>query len=336
MISELSKYKIGSYEVLLDYHIDEGNYSTVYIGRCLDPDIIFKYNINKSKIINNTEIKNIVAIKALTNKKNNLIINNKIINNKIETEENTIMQFIKENPHDNIVTCYDIINDIDTVYIIMEYCEDGNLSNIIGKPLNEETIKHYIYQIVNGIKYMNENKIMHRDIKPKNLLLSNNKHTLKICDFGLSKIKTDNNDNVICGSPLYMAPEVFNNKYNRYDNSIDIWSLGIVMYEMIYGKNPLSKITDFSKLKLFMINTDKIILDSNINVSNECIKLLELLLIKDSEKRITIKKLYNHTWILNRNKSNVLIDFDNNQENNELNNSQNINDDSALLFKLDD
>lgn len=290
-------YRIGAYEIMLDQQIGIGGYSVVYIGRCVDSCIALNYGINKTKKINGINIENIVAIKKIIAKGLSYKHQNMI------TEEISIMQHIKENPHINIVTCYDVIDDLDTIYIVMEYCDGGDLSKLIGKPMKEKSVKYYFSQLINGIRYLDEHKIIHRDFKPKNLLLTDNKQILKICDFGLAKNKKGNTKiYTVCGSPLYMAPEMFIDK--SYDDTVDIWSIGIIMYEMLYGNNPLYKIKDYHELESFMTNSSENIIippkntkNVNKNVSDECINLLRTLLVKESCNRITLKELYNHNWL---------------------------------------
>ena len=333
-------YRIGSYEIFLDHHIGIGGYSIVYIGRCVDNNKSSKYNINKTKIINGITIENVVAIKKI------IVKGLSYKHQKMITEEMNIMQHVKENPHINIVTCYDIINDLDTIYIVMEYCDGGDFSKIIGKPMKEKSVKYYFSQLINGVKYLDEHKIIHRDIKPKNLLLTNDKQVLKICDFGLAKNKTGlSKMYTICGSPLYMAPEMFKDK--SYDATVDIWSVGIIMYEMLYGCNPLSKIKDFHELESFMINSSENIIIpphniKNINnyVSNECITLLKSLLIKESCNRITLEELYANKWLSDAISQflyeNEDLDSDTDSYQNDIQDSSLTDNSAVLLFKLDD
>jgi len=320
-------YRIGSYEIFLNNPIGIGGYSVVYYGRCIDDELINKYNLHKTKFIENKLYNNIVAVKKILVRDSSTRVKKAIF------DEVSIMRGIITNPHPNIVTCYDIIDDIDTIYIIMEYCENGDLGHIIGKPMKEETVKYYFKQLINGIKYMNENQIIHRDIKPKNILLTDENRTLKICDFGLAKNKSGlSRVNTICGSPLYMAPEMFYDK--SYDETVDIWSVGIILYEMLYGINPFHKIKDKHELEQFMINsTDEIKIPpkqtKNKDVSEQCLSLLRDLLQKTSSTRITFNKLYIHEWMnqfyeLEFKKSDIsTIDESENDDNNNSNNNNN-------------
>jgi serine/threonine protein kinase len=288
--SHSSNYQIGSYEIFLDHRIGMGGYSVVYLGRCVDETLIDEYDLNKEKYIDDKLYTNIVAVKKILTRD----VSSKV--KKAIMDEISIAQKIKRNPHDNIVKFYDIIDDIDTIYIIMEYCDSGDLSKIIGKPLKEKTAQYYFRQIINGIKYLNTNHIIHRDIKPKNILLTDNKKTLKICDFGLAKELIGNTTKIstICGSPLYMAPEMFYDK--TYDETVDIWSIGIILYEMLFGINPFHKVKDRHELEQLMIKSDD---DIHIpkNVSESCFSLLSGLLQKSVITRLSFDKIYDHEWI---------------------------------------
>ena len=253
----------------------------------------FKFILKEELIINNHSIiylanynNNIVAIKKI-NKINMDNDNIKLLYNEIK-----VMVFIKNNPNINIIKCYDIIYDSENnniIYFILEYC-DNTLDKIIYKNKNcENDIKYYFKQIVNGLSYLHKNNIIHRDIKPKNILIKNN--IIKICDFGFSLLTNNNNDNnIICGSPLYMAPEMLRNDIIDYKS--DIWSIGIVLFEFLFNHNPFDHILDLNEL----INNDEIIYDEN-NYSDDCIDFLKCLLKINIIERINLNDIMNHKWI---------------------------------------
>lgn len=300
---KLNPYKVSCYEIYRNYKLGEGNYSEVFLARCLDEEKISKYKI----------IDGMVAVKKISM----INFNSKTIK-KIK-DEMEIMQLIKNNPHSNIVGCYDIIDDIDTVYIVMEYCVDGDLSKNLDYSMNEKIVKSYFSQIVNGLIYLSNNNIIHRDIKPKNILLTNDKKTIKLCDFGLAKIMTGlTRMNTICGSPLYMAPEILNQK--NYTNTIDIWSIGIILFEMIFGYHPMVQCKDIEELKNYINENEIAIPPDNFNgtISVECVNILKLLLQKSDKDRINIQNILKHKWfneveILNENYINNNIEQDNNE-----------------------
>jgi serine/threonine protein kinase/HEAT repeat protein len=126
-------------------------------------------------------------------------------------------------------------------YLVMEYSENGSLEDYIiaTKKLDlsftTEQILNWTSQICECMVYMHSNKFIHRDIKSENLLLSNNYETMKVCDFGFTKKTERVLTGTVLGTIVYMAPEIFANK--RYDESIDIWSLGVVLLQLILMKN---------------------------------------------------------------------------------------------------
>ena len=127
----------------------------------------------------------------------------------------------------------------------MEYCSGGDLMHALrknGKGFDEAKIKEYAKQIVNGLYFLSSKQIIHRDLKPHNILISGNDEnnmTLKIADFGFAKLlRPTDLTNTICGSPIYMAPEIqFGNKYSV---NADMWSLGVILYELFMNKPPFS------------------------------------------------------------------------------------------------
>jgi serine/threonine-protein kinase ULK/ATG1 len=120
-------------------------------------------------------------------------------------------------------------------YLVMEYCKYGDLHDYIKqKPnstLTEEEAVEFLMQILNGFKGLHEILVIHRDIKLRNILVAEN-DKIKIADFGLSKISEEGVATTIVGTPYTKAPEVFSGK--KYDNRADIWSLGVIFYQMLF------------------------------------------------------------------------------------------------------
>jgi serine/threonine protein kinase len=272
-------YKICSggskYEIYKTNKLGEGSYSSVCLGKCIAGKIPGQ----------------LVAVKK--------IIKSSLSNRGLHmlTSEIEILKEITEFSHQNIVTCYDVIDDIDVVYVITEYCSDGDLSSILAKkPIKYKYVKYYFNQIIAGIKYLHEREIIHRDIKPKNILLTDDKKTIKICDFGFARRK-DRIKRIytMCGSPLYMAPEIY--KQNGYNEIVDVWSLGMVLYEMIFGGHPLEYWNDPKKLEHSVTTTDIDIPKNYKKISPECIDLLQQMLKRNENDRITLEKIFEHKWL---------------------------------------
>lgn len=292
MISSVNIHRIGigesSYEIFKSNKLGEGVYSSVCLGRCIGS---LKYG-------------HLVAVKKIV--KSNL--SNRGLHMLLSEIE--ISKGITANSHKNIVSYYDVIDDIDVIYIVMEYCSNGDFSLLLSKkPIKYEYIKYYFNQIMDALKYLCDNDIIHRDIKPKNILVTNDNQIIKLCDFGFAKHNAGLKRVVtVCGSPLYMAPEIYNKV--GYSGSVDVWSIGLILYEMIFGHHPLEKCNDPQKLAQSIITTD-IDIPKNDNVSDDCIDLLQQMLKRKDFERITIENMFKHKWILECQNQDVKI-LDNN------------------------
>ena len=130
----------------------------------------------------------------------------------------------------------------------MDYYEYGDLSHFLNKkPLKEKFCRKYMKQLSNGLNYLLDNNILHRDLKPQNILLSKN-YDIKITDFGFATYYTkDSIINTLCGSPMYMAPEIIIK--NGYNYNSDLWSVGIILYEMIHGYTPFNVLNFIDLIK---------------------------------------------------------------------------------------
>ena len=150
--------------------------------------------------------------------------------------------------HPNVISFKDVFKDVklDYFYIVMEYANDGDLSKKIKaqkqktfgeKYFSEEKILQYFYQICRGLQYIHSKNIIHRDIKSQNIFLMKN-GKIKIGDFGIAKALTNskNNASTVIGTPYYFSPEIINGE--PYNYKTDIWSLGVVLYEMCCLKLP--------------------------------------------------------------------------------------------------
>ncbi|QKF93626.1 serine/threonine-protein kinase [Fadolivirus algeromassiliense] len=275
--------KIGNYKFTRtkESELGRGSFSTVYLGFYDGPDT--------PNIKNTTK----VAIKIIK------LINLTTKAHEVLNDEISIMNMIKDNPHPNIVGCYDVIQSSNELYIVMEFCDSGDLGSILKKPIAERFAQFYFCQLANGLRYLDKHKIIHRDIKPKNILLTNSRKVLKIADFGFAKkIKNQSLHDTICGSPLFMAPEIMNS--NRYNNQTDLWSIGMILYVMLYGNHPFANCKSLQDLKDSLSKTMIEIPPSNTknkNVSDECLELLNQLLQKKVDQRIHWDDFFEHPWV---------------------------------------
>ena len=227
----------------------------------------------------------------------------------------TEMKILNQLSHPNIIKLYQIYKCPLQNYLILEYGNGGTLDeNLLeykrnnSKPFPEDLVQIFMKQILCGVNYFHANGIIHRDLKLKNIVLKYEnildlqyknlyKATVKIIDFDLCYITNINKPNSVVGTVPNMAPSIvynINNKYPKYyDEKVDIWSLGTLCYEMLFGK-PL--FTNLSNKEIF----DKISsADFKIShsVSKEARNFLECMLQKDGDKRLSAYQLLNHKFI---------------------------------------
>ena len=139
--------------------------------------------------------------------------------------------------HKNVARLYDYYEDKKAFYLILEYVENGTLFNKIQKSngLSEEKALKCFVQVSSAIYFLHENKLIHRDIKPENCLIDKYDN-VKLCDFGWTVEVLKGERVTFCGTYEYMAPEII--KEVPYNESIDVWSLGILLYELIHSFSP--------------------------------------------------------------------------------------------------
>lgn len=203
--------------------------------------------------------------------------------------------------HPNILKCYEIFEDSWRFYVSMEYCEGGELFEklISMKRFNEQQASKIMHQVLSAVCYCHEKLVIHRNLKPENILLANKNGelTIKVADFGSSCFLDPSNHLSGCfGSAYYIAPEVLQGEYNE---KCDIWSCGIIMFILLTGKSPYPG--SDPKLILNMIKTCPIQISPEKvpGVGPEALNLLIRLLEVNPKSRITAKDAVNHIWISN-------------------------------------
>ena len=232
--------------------------------------------------------------------------------------EIVILQYLN---HPNIVKFQEVKKTKKHYYIIMEYCNGGELSkalekyvNKYGKPFPEELVQHFMRQIISAFKYIHERKIIHRDVKLDNILLHFEneedlknfdlmKATVKIIDFGFAcKISKTGLQYTVLGSPINMDPIILKKlnsstkktKQLGYSEKADIWSIGTICYEMVIGK-PVYDAEDMDDL------VEKVE-DGSYKVptsmSHELVSFLNAMLQYNSENRLTASQLSRHDFIV--------------------------------------
>ena len=190
--------------------------------------VIGKGYFGKVSQVRYKEDDNIFALKTL--KKNKLKEAKQIQHTKTERK---ILEFVN---HPFIVSLKFAFQSDTKLYLVMDYYNGGELFYHLRKNnrFNEEQAKFYLAQIILAIEFLHKNKIIYRDIKPENIILDN-KGYIKLTDFGLAKedITEEVGTQTFCGTPEYLAPEII--RGDKYGKSVDIWCMGILLYEMLFG-----------------------------------------------------------------------------------------------------
>ena len=181
--------------------------------------------------------------------------------------------------HPNIVNVFDVFEDENYLYIIMEYIEGISLEKIIGREvkLPYERVINIVISIAEALDYAHQRGIVHKDIKPANIIITRT-GTVKIVDFGIAGL-IEFKEEDIKGTPSYMSPEQI--KMEEIDNRTDIFSLGIIFYQLLSGKNPFLG-TNISQTIYNIINKEP---EKIENIDKNLWKVIEKMLAKDSDKR---------------------------------------------------
>ena len=277
-----SKYNLKNFTPIMEYNspkiIGIGSYGKVYLYR----------NITDNKLY---------AIKHL----NKMILCKSIHTIKRIYDEINIQSRIY---HQNIIRLLNVKENDDSIYLIMEYAKNGSLFNYIRKKrfLTEEESFRFFSQIINAIYFLHKNDFIHRDIKPENILIFDNGEC-KLCDFGCCVELNGKQRSTFCGTTEYMSPEIVNKI--KYSKEIDIWSLGILLYEMVHGYSPFkpNKIVFNAKEVIDKIKIHDI--KFNVNISQECKELICHLLDENVENRYKIEDIFNSNFIKKYEKMNM-------------------------------
>ncbi|CAD8071367.1 unnamed protein product [Paramecium sonneborni] len=215
-----------------------------------------------------------------------------------QIQETSIMESLK---HKNIITFYQYFKYGNCQYLIMEYASGGSLKELMKQSLEESIISQIMQSIFRGLEYLHSKQIIHRDIKPDNILIKNieDLSSIKIADFGLSyqykpEIRYYQTVSQQCGTFIFMAPEQILNK--SYNKAVDMWSCGIVFYMLLnQGQHPFYP-RIFTK-KEFINNFPDLKYEQPLHASPLARDLLQRLLQFDQDSRYTASQALVHPWI---------------------------------------
>lgn len=234
-------------------------------------------------------------------------------------DELSVMEMLH---HPNIVEYYGIEVHRDKVYIFEEYCQAGSLAALLehGRIEEEHVLQLYTMQLLEGLAYLHSEGILHRDIKPDNILMDH-QGVIKYVDFGAAKILARNQrsiarsrrvpdglaphltkdpdaNNSLTGTPMYMSPEVIRNNHRGREGAMDIWSLGCVVLECATGRKPWSNLDNEWAIMFHIgVATQHPPLPDPHELSELGIDFIRQCLIIDPAQRPTAVDLMDHPWM---------------------------------------
>lgn len=288
---------------LLDKEIMKGK--TFNLHDYISLDIIYLGNLSEISIVENKKTKDKYILKSFQRKKIHQLYKEMELLN----EKNTIEK-IKN--HLNIISYYGTTKDEFKIYFLYEYIKGEDLQKKIGNYglKSEQLVKFYFIQILNSIKYLHSLNIPHRDIKPDNIMITEDKKKIKLIDFG-SSCDLDNLSNekaydeiikkekvqkkifkYFIGTPGFIAPECIHNKFS--DKRSDYWSLGCLLYNLLTGFPPFLGESTFDILE--KASEGKYIFPNGI-LSNDAIDLINKIIIVDADKRLNIDQMLSHPFL---------------------------------------
>ncbi|OAD04701.1 hypothetical protein MUCCIDRAFT_121993, partial [Mucor lusitanicus CBS 277.49] len=203
--------------------------------------------------------------------------------------------------HSNIVRFYNVVEDKDNIYLILELCENRTLNTMLkrrGGTLTEPETRYYMGQILTALRYMSDNRILHRDLKLSNVLLDRNMDC-KLGDFGLAALLLNHQDRkrTVCGTLHYIAPEIlFHKEVDGHNHRVDMWSAGVLMYNLLFGKHPFAKNKpDELRERNQHQQGFKFPVDSFV-ISSQAKHLISKLLVNDPDQRLTVIEALKHPF----------------------------------------
>jgi len=228
-------------------------------------------------------------------------VNTSRLNAKLLASLDSEVNILRNVKHENIIELFDIFKEPDKLYLVLEYCDGGDLSEMIkkGGKMSEEAAGHIMQQLGAGLRQLRNSNLVHRDLKPQNLLLkkktTGDGSTLKIADFGFARyMQPLGLAETLCGSPLYMAPEIL--QFQKYDAKADLWSVGTILFEMLAGKPPYTGANHVQLLRNIERQVPPIAKISD-GLSEDCVNLLRGLLKRRPLERMSFAEFFANPFV---------------------------------------
>ncbi|GJP42793.1 hypothetical protein CLOM_g2324 [Closterium sp. NIES-68] len=196
--------------------------------------------------------------------------------------------------HPHILRLFGFFYDEKRVYLILEFAAGGELYRELQKSqqFSEQRAATYILSLAEALIYCHSKHVIHRDIKPENLLIGSDGE-VKIADFGWSVHAPNSRRQTLCGTLDYLPPEMVEGA--SHDRMVDVWSLGVLTYEFLYGTPPFEAPNHPQTYKRIMQVDLKF--PGNIKVSPDAKDLIRRLLVKDPSARLALRDVLVHPWI---------------------------------------
>eukprot|EP01018_Ginkgo_biloba_P014328 Gb_00516 [translate_table: standard] len=211
------------------------------------------------------------------------------------------ISFLRSVDHPNIIRLLETMEAGDHLFLVLEYCAGGDLAAYIQRygRVQEQVARKFMQQLGAGLEVLHAHHVIHRDLKPENLLLStyDSDAVLKIADFGLSRfLSPDEYAETVCGSPLYMAPEVL--QFQKYDSKADMWSVGAILFELLNGHPPFNGRSNCQLLKHIkkctILPFPEIILSG---LQPDCVDMCTKLLCQNPVERLSLEEFVHHKFL---------------------------------------
>ncbi|MBA0756309.1 hypothetical protein Gogos_000115 [Gossypium gossypioides] len=232
-------------------------------------------------------------------------IDKKLLSSKVSESLLKEISILSTINHPNIIQLFEAIETEDRIFLVLEYCDGGDLAAYIQRygKVSEEVARHLMRQLAAGLQVLQEKHLIHRDLKPQNLLLTKGSTPqLKIGDFGFARSLTPENlADTLCGSPLYMAPEIIQNK--KYDAKADLWSVGAILFQLVTGKPPFDGNNQLQLFQNILRSTELQFPEGALEeLHPDCVNLCRSLLRHDPVERLTFREFFDHKFLGERSK----------------------------------
>ncbi|CAE7228241.1 ATG1B [Symbiodinium natans] len=260
----MTKKQVAGY--FLERRIGKGSYATVWKGRDGRDEFVAVKVISRQTVTETAQLRQEVEV-------------------------------LRKISHPNIVRFRDLKKSAAHFYLVLEYCAGGDLSQFLREKgrVEEETARRFLTQIAEGLSVLHQVNVLHRDLKPQNILLSDCSMdpVLKIADFGFARaLPPQDMAATVCGSPLYMAPEIL--RHEPYDAKADLWSVGAILFELLMGRTPFSGANPMQLLANIEKNPE--LSFEGVQLSSEGREFLRALLVSPGQ-RLSSQAFMQHPYV---------------------------------------